>query len=128
MTDLTLTDVYAAVADFHERHHFPVGTGTRDALLLRLALLQEELGEVAAVVTKAPRGPDHTGFTQHDWDRFTEELMDVFYLWIGTAVHCGWTPEEIAATFARVHAKNLGRMPRHTTLQTSPSDAPPSVS
>ncbi|WP_053958357.1 nucleoside triphosphate pyrophosphohydrolase family protein [Sulfobacillus thermosulfidooxidans] len=114
---MTISDAYNAVQTFHARHGFPVATGTRDELLLRLALMQEELGEIASVVTKAPRGADHTGFTQADWEHLTEELTDLLYLWLGTAVHCGWTPEEISQKFHAVHHKNMGRAPRHTALQ-----------
>ncbi|WP_053958052.1 nucleoside triphosphate pyrophosphohydrolase family protein [Sulfobacillus thermosulfidooxidans] len=114
--NMTITDAYHAVETFHAQNGFPITTGTRHDLLLRLALMQEELGEIASVVTKAPRGTDHTGFTQTDWDHLTEELTDLLYLWIGTAVHCGWTPTEIAQRFHDVHHKNMGRAPRHTAL------------
>ena len=114
---MTIDEAYNAVRAFHQRNDFPVGEGTREGLLLRLALLQEELGEVASVITKSPPGTDHTGFALEDWNHLTEELSDVLYLWLGTAVHCGWTADEVATVFAQVHAKNMSRAPRHTALQ-----------
>ena len=114
---MTFEDAFTAVRTFHAQNAFPLNTGTREGLLLRLAMMQEELGEVAAVVTKSPIGPDHTGFAAADWAHFTEELTDLLYLWLGTAVHCGWTPDAIEEAFRRVHMKNMGRTPRHTPLQ-----------
>ncbi len=125
--DLSCHTLLSAVTTFHRQNHFVVGTGTRADLLLRLALMQGELGELAEVVTKSPSGDQH-GFTEEDWQHLQEEWTDVLYLLLGWAVELGWTVEDIAAMFERVHQKNMRRAPRHTTLarsmedDTSPSD------
>lgn len=110
---MTLEELYANVTTFHQQNHLPIHTGTRQGLLFRLALMQEELGEISSVVTKSPTGCDRKEFTQDDWDHFTEEMIDLLYLWTGTAVELGWLPEEIIEAFHKKHAINLQRALRH---------------
>lgn len=105
----------SAVQTFHERNGLAVGTGTRQDLLLRLALLQEELGELASVVTKAPIGPQH-GFLEPDWLHLQEKWTDVWSLLLGWAVEMGWSESDINAMFDRVHDKTMSRPLRHTVL------------
>jgi len=112
-----------AVKAFHERHQFVVGTGQRSDFLLRLAMLQEELGELSSIVTKSDRGPNH-GFSAVDWWHLQEEWADVLYLLLGWAVESGWTANDVAAIFERVHAKNMNRKPRHTALMASDEETP----
>ena len=63
----------AAVQAFHDKHDFK-NTGGEE-LTYRLALMIEELGEVAECVTK---GKDRT--------ELAEEVADLFILLIGTAI------------------------------------------
>ena len=63
----------AAVQAFHDKHDFK-NTGGED-MTYRLALMIEELGEVAECVTK---GKDKT--------ELAEEVADLFILIIGTAI------------------------------------------
>jgi len=101
------------VRAFHERHHLPVETGTRDGLAWRINLLLQELAEVSEVVTRGAAGPFH-GFSAEAWQDLQQELIDLAYLWWGTAVHLGWTPDAIAQQFQETHARNLQRGTRHT--------------
>lgn len=111
----TVSMLLRAVQEFHQVNHFQVNTGARQDLLLRLALLQEELGELASVVTKSPPGAEH-GFEVVDWEHLKEEWTDILYLLLGWAVEIGWSAEEVGAMFQRVHHKNMSRAPRHTAL------------
>jgi NTP pyrophosphatase (non-canonical NTP hydrolase) len=63
----------AAVRAFHEKHRFRERGG--EELTYRLALMTEELGEIAECVTKG-----------RDRDKLAEEVADLFILLIGTAV------------------------------------------
>lgn len=71
------TDSYqkmlAAVQAFHDKHRFRE-TGGED-LTYRVALMAEELGEIAECVTKGK-----------DKDKLAEECADLFILLIGTAI------------------------------------------
>jgi NTP pyrophosphatase (non-canonical NTP hydrolase) len=63
----------AAVQAFHDKHRFRE-TGGED-MTYRVALMAEELGEIAECVTKGkPR------------DKLAEEVADLFILLIGTAI------------------------------------------
>jgi NTP pyrophosphatase (non-canonical NTP hydrolase) len=63
----------AAVQAFHDKHRFRE-TGGED-MTYRVALMSEELGEIAECVTKGkPK------------DRLAEEVADLFILLIGTAI------------------------------------------
>ncbi len=62
-----------AVQAFHDKHDFK-NTGGEE-LVYRIALMSEELGEIAACVTK---GKDKT--------KLAEEVADLFILLIGTAI------------------------------------------
>ncbi|POB12222.1 MazG nucleotide pyrophosphohydrolase domain-containing protein [Sulfobacillus sp. hq2] len=104
-----------AVEAFHRRNQFIVGTGTREDLLLRLALLQGELGELAETVTKSAKGPHH-GFMESEWIAMQNEWGDVLYLMLGWAIELGWDASTLHQIFARTHQKNLSRPPRHTAL------------
>jgi NTP pyrophosphatase (non-canonical NTP hydrolase) len=66
-------DMLAAVQAFHDKHDFKATGG--EELMYRLALMTEELGEIAECVTKG-RG------TQE----LAEEVADLFILLIGTAI------------------------------------------
>ena len=71
------TDSYqkmlAAVQAFHDKHRFKE-TGGED-LTYRVALMTEELGEIAECVTKGK-----------DKHKLAEECADLFILLIGTAI------------------------------------------
>lgn len=66
-------DMLAAVQAFHDKHDFK-NTGGED-MLYRIALMSEELGEVAECVTKG-----------RDKAVLAEEVADLFILIIGTAI------------------------------------------
>lgn len=66
-------DMLAAVQAFHDKHDFK-NTGGED-MTYRIALMAEELGEIAACVTKGK-----------DKARLAEECADLFILVIGTAI------------------------------------------
>jgi NTP pyrophosphatase (non-canonical NTP hydrolase) len=67
------TEMLAAVQAFHHKHDFK-NTGGEE-LTYRLALMVEELGEVAECVTKGK-----------DKEQLAEEVADLFILLIGTAI------------------------------------------
>lgn len=119
-SNISLNMLLNAVRTFHHLNHFFVGTGNRDDLLLRLALLIQEIGELAETVTKSRTGPNH-GFSSEDYVNMQNEWGDVLYLLVGWAVELGWDATEIRQIFERTHQKNLSRAPRHTALaRTSP--------
>ena len=62
-----------AVQAFHDKHDFK-NTGGEE-LVYRVALMSEELGEIAACVTKGK-----------DTAKLAEEVADLFILLIGTAI------------------------------------------
>lgn len=64
-------DMLAAVQAFHDKHDFK-NTGGED-LVWRISLMVEELGEIAACVTK-------------DNGDFAEECADLLILLMGTAI------------------------------------------
>ncbi len=66
-------DMLAEVQAFHDKHHFR-DTGGED-LTYRVALMTEELGEIAECVTKGKSK-----------DKLAEECADLFILLIGTAI------------------------------------------
>ena len=63
----------AAVQAFHDKHDFKSKGG--EELTFRLALMAEELGEIAACVTKGKGS-----------DALAEECADLFILLLGTAI------------------------------------------
>lgn len=66
-------DMLKAVRAFHEKHRFKENGG--EDLVYRLALMAEELGEIAECVTKGkPK------------DKLAEEVADLFILLLGTAI------------------------------------------
>jgi len=71
------SDSYAAMLEavrvFHEKHHFRERGG--EEMTYRLALMAEELGEIAECVTKGKAK-----------DKLAEEVADLFILLIGTAI------------------------------------------
>jgi NTP pyrophosphatase (non-canonical NTP hydrolase) len=73
MNSDSYNDMLAAVRAFHERHDFK-GRGGEE-LTYRLALMTEELGEIAECVTKGK-----------DKQALAEETADLFILLIGTAI------------------------------------------
>ena len=71
--DTTYAQMLSAVQAFHDKHQFRERGG--EDLTYRVALMAEELGEIAACVTKGkPR------------DELAEECVDLFILLIGTAI------------------------------------------
>lgn len=67
------TDMLATVQAFHDKHDFK-NTGGEE-LMYRVALMTEELGEIAECVTKG-----------RDRQVLAEEVADLFILLIGTAI------------------------------------------
>jgi NTP pyrophosphatase (non-canonical NTP hydrolase) len=63
----------AAVQAFHARHRFKDNGG--EEMTYRIALMAEELGEIAECVTKGKSK-----------DRLAEECADLFILLLGTAI------------------------------------------
>ncbi len=70
-------DMLSAVQAFHDKHRFRESGG--EDLTYRVALMTEELGEIAECVTK---GRDRT--------ELAEETADLFILLIGTAIAAGF--------------------------------------
>jgi len=66
-------DMLAAVQAFHDKHRFRE-TGGED-LTYRVALMTEELGEIAECVTKGKSR-----------EKLAEECADLFILLVGTAI------------------------------------------
>jgi NTP pyrophosphatase (non-canonical NTP hydrolase) len=66
-------DMLAAVKAFHAKHRFREQGG--EDMIYRVALMSEELGEIAECVTK--------GKTR---EKLAEEVADLFILLLGTAV------------------------------------------
>lgn len=66
-------DMLKAVQDFHDKHDFK-NTGGEE-MTYRIALMSEELGEIASAVTKGK-----------DKSELAEETADLFILLIGTAI------------------------------------------
>ncbi len=66
-------DMLKAVQDFHDKHDFK-NTGGEE-MTYRIALMSEELGEIASAVTKG-KGKSE----------LAEETADLFILLIGTAI------------------------------------------
>jgi len=73
MNQDSYTDMLAAVQAFHDKHDFK-NTGGEE-LMYRMALMIEELGEIAECVTKGKPGAE-----------LAEEVADLFILLIGTAI------------------------------------------
>lgn len=67
------SEMLAAVQAFHDKHQFKERGG--EDLLFRLALMTEELGEIAEAVTKGKGA-----------EALSEEVTDLFILVIGTAI------------------------------------------
>jgi NTP pyrophosphatase (non-canonical NTP hydrolase) len=63
----------AAVAAFHRKHQFKERGG--EEMLYRIAIMSEELGEIAEAVTKGK-----------SLEELAEEVADLFILLIGTAI------------------------------------------
>ena len=71
------TDMLAAVQAFHDKHDFK-NTGGEE-LTYRIALMTEELGEIAEAVTKG-----------RDTQTLAEEVADLFILLLGTGIAAGF--------------------------------------
>ncbi|MFO7603445.1 MAG: nucleoside triphosphate pyrophosphohydrolase family protein [Gammaproteobacteria bacterium] len=67
------TEMLAAVQAFHDKHDFKHSGG--EELTYRIALMTEELGEIAEAVTKG-----------RDTQTLAEEVADLFILLIGTGI------------------------------------------
>jgi NTP pyrophosphatase (non-canonical NTP hydrolase) len=73
MNSDSYNDMLAAVRAFHEKHRFREQGG--EEMTYRIALMSEELGEIAECVTKGkPK------------EKLAEEVADLFILLIGTAI------------------------------------------
>ncbi len=70
-------DMLAAVQAFHDKHRFRENGG--EDLVYRVALMAEELGEMAACITKGK-----------DTDALAEEAADLLILLMGTAIAGGF--------------------------------------
>ncbi len=70
-------DMLAAVQAFHAKHRFKEQGG--EDMTYRVALMAEELGEIAECVTKGK-----------DKDKLAEEVADLFILVLGTAIAQGF--------------------------------------
>ncbi len=66
-------DMLAAVQAFHDKHRFREQGG--EEMTYRIALMAEELGEIAECVTKGK-----------DKEKLAEEVADLFILVLGTAI------------------------------------------
>ena len=66
-------EMLAAVQTFHDKHRFKDTGG--EELIYRIALMTEELGEIAECVTKGKSK-----------EQLAEECADLFILLIGTAI------------------------------------------
>lgn len=66
-------NMLAAVQAFHAKHRFREQGG--EEMTYRIALMAEELGEIAECVTKGKSG-----------DKLAEEVADLFILVLGTAI------------------------------------------
>lgn len=73
MNQDSYAQMLAAVQAFHDKHRFKE-TGGED-MTYRVALMAEELGEIAECVTKGKAR-----------DKLAEEVADLFILLIGTAI------------------------------------------
>ncbi len=73
MNQDSYAQMLAAVQAFHDKHRFKE-TGGED-MTYRVALMAEELGEIAECVTKGKSK-----------DKLAEEVADLFILLIGTAI------------------------------------------
>ena len=73
MNQDSYAQMLAAVQAFHDKHRFRETGG--EEMTYRVALMAEELGEIAECVTK--------GKTR---DKLAEEVADLFILLIGTAI------------------------------------------
>lgn len=73
MNQDSYAQMLAAVQAFHDKHRFRE-TGGED-MTYRVALMAEELGEIAECVTKGKAR-----------DKLAEEVADLFILLIGTAI------------------------------------------
>jgi len=74
-------DMLAAVQAFHDKHRFR-DTGGED-LTYRVALMSEELGEIAECVTKGKSR-----------EKLAEECADLFILLVGTAIAADFDLEQ----------------------------------
>jgi NTP pyrophosphatase (non-canonical NTP hydrolase) len=70
-------DMLAAVQAFHAKHRFKEQGG--EEMTYRIALMAEELGEIAECVTKGKEP-----------ERLAEEVADLYILLLGTAIAAGF--------------------------------------
>lgn len=71
------TDMLAAVQAFHAKHRFKEQGG--EEMTYRIALMSEELGEIAECVTKGKSR-----------EKLAEEVADLYILLLGTAIAQGF--------------------------------------
>jgi NTP pyrophosphatase (non-canonical NTP hydrolase) len=79
--------------DFYEKHELPLGELTVENAHSHLALLMEEVGELAQAVNKR-KGTKH----------IPEELADVLYVAVGMGVSLGVDLNDV---FGRIHERNM---------------------
>lgn len=95
-------DIAAAVAEFHRAFNLPVretpGTGIADAVAnLRVALLEEEVGEFVAASEK------------RDLVGIADALADIVYVVYGTALTYGI---DLDSVLDEVHRSNMSKLGR----------------
>lgn len=83
------------LTDFYEKHNLPLGELTVENAHSHLALLMEEVGELAQAVNKRKS-------TKH----IPEELADVLYVAIGMGVSLGVDLNDV---FTRIHERNMAK-------------------
>lgn len=97
MTDKATS--YQQVKEFHEAFGAPVGTEPHfvlgDRLDLRLALIDEELGEVIEAIKN------------DDLENFAKELADLVYVVNGLAVEAGIDLDKVGTA---VHESNMSKL------------------
>lgn len=70
-----ITRMIQAVKAFHQKHGFDIATGSIETMLYRTNLLTEELGEIAACLTKGKSK-----------EQLAEEHADLFILLLGNCI------------------------------------------
>lgn len=92
---MTDTHWVARLKEFYAKHSLPIDDRSQENLHSHLALLVEEVGELAQAVNKRK-------IHKH----VAQELADVLYVTIGMAVSAGI---EIEDTFNVIHRRNMAK-------------------
>lgn len=93
---MTMEKYYQAIADFHKKYRMK-GTNNED-MTFRLNLLIEELGELAAAVTKGKSKQE-----------IIEENIDLLNLTLGNFVSLGVSAAEIDKAFWKKYERIMNR-------------------